>query len=244
MIPFSPKAVLTLKERRRIMKVYALIPSGGIGSRTKGAIPKQYLKFNGRELISYTLDVFQQSELIDEIIIAAQSHYFPLLKKISEQYSFTKITQIVEGGKERQHSVMKALKSINASENDLIAVHDAVRPLLPQSVLNKTLEAAAASGAAIAALKAQDTLIKGTDIIRSYTDRNEYYYVQTPQVFRYGILAGAMRQAETEGFIGTDESMLVHRAGFDIKIIDGSSFNFKITNKDDVRLFELICRSV
>jgi len=224
------------------MKVYAIIPSGGIGKRINNSLPKQYIKFRGKELIAYTIDIFQKCDLIDEIIVPAQKEFFNLLEEIKQRYSFTKITNIVEGGQERQHSVINALKSIAADDIDLIVVHDAVRPLLPQNVLKNVIETADSSGAAVVALKAKDTLIRGNDKILSYADWKEYYYVQTPQVFRYGILLNAMQKADSENFIGTDESMLVHHTGFDIKIVVGSSFNFKVTDQDDIKLFDFITR--
>ncbi len=110
------------------MKTFAIIPAGGKGKRGGTETPKQYLKFHDKELIAYTLDVFQNNNLIDEIIISAKSDFFSLLNEIKEKYNLTKISQIVEGGEERQDSVYNALKSINADDNDLIAVHDAARP--------------------------------------------------------------------------------------------------------------------
>lgn len=220
------------------MKIFAIIPSGGIGKRINSPLPKQYIKFNGKELIAYTLSIFQNSNLIDEIIVASQKDYFSLVEEIKIKNDFTKLSKIVEGGSERQASVFNAVKSLQANEDDLILVHDAVRPLLPESVLENSIEQAKKFGAAVVAINAKDTLIKGNDYVQNYVDRNEFYYAQTPQVFKYGIFEAAMLKAESENFIGTDESMLVHRAGFKIKIVEGSSLNFKITTDDDVKLFE------
>lgn len=222
------------------MKVFAIIPSGGIGKRINSPLPKQYIKFNGKELIAHTLSLFQNSNLIDEIIVPSQKDYFSLLEEIKIKNGFTKLSKIVEGGSERQDSVFNAVKSISANEEDLILVHDAVRPLLPESVLELSIKYAKNFGAAVVAIKAKDTLIKGNDYVQSYVDRNEFYYAQTPQVFKYSIFQAAMLKAELENFIGTDESMLVHRAGFKIKIVEGSSLNSKITTDDDVKLFEKI----
>ncbi len=222
------------------MKVFAIIPSGGIGKRINSPLPKQYIKFNGKELIAHTLSLFQNSNLIDEIIVPSQKDYFSLLEEIKIKNGFTKLSKIVEGGSERQDSVFNAVKSISANEEDLILVHDAVRPLLPESVLELSIKYAKNFGAAVVAIKAKDTLIKGNEYVQSYVDRNEFYYAQTPQVFKYRIFQAAMLKAELENFIGTDESMLVNRAGFKIKIVEGSSLNSKITTDDDVKLFEKI----
>lgn len=222
------------------MKIFTIIPSGGTGKRANSSLPKQYHQFNGKELIAYTLEVFQNCNMIDEIVISAQKKFSKLLEEIKEKYSFTKLTRIVEGGEERQFSVFNAFQSLNASDEDLIIVHDAVRPLLPQDILINAIETAKQFGSAVVAIKAKDTLIQGNDCVISYVDRKEYYYAQTPQIFKYKILFDAMKKAFNENFLGTDESMLVHRMGNEIKIVDGSSLNFKITNQDDIKLFKII----
>jgi len=224
------------------MKVFAIIPSGGSGSRMNNPLPKQYIRINGKEIIAYTLEVFQKCDSIDEIIISVNKNYSDLLQTIKNNYSFSKISKIVEGGEERQHSVFNALRSINAKNDDLIVVHDAVRPLLSIGILINAIETAKRSGSAVVAVKAKDTLINGTDSVLSYIDRQDVYYAQTPQVFRYKILLEAMNQAEKENFIGTDESMLVHRAKYKVNIVSGTSFNFKITNEEDLLIFEKIAQ--
>ncbi|MCX7798353.1 MAG: 2-C-methyl-D-erythritol 4-phosphate cytidylyltransferase [Melioribacter sp.] len=222
------------------MKTYAIIPAGGKGVRINSKIPKQFIKVNNKEIIAYTLEVFQKSNFIDEIIVPTQEEYFELLYQIKEKYFITKLTKIVKGGPERQFSVFNAIKSISANNNDFILVHDAVRPLLPFEVLEKSIQTAKEYGCAITAIKAKDTLIKGDKFIADYIDRNEIYYVQTPQIFTYKIFLEAMKYAEEKNFIGTDESMLVKNVGYNIVIVEGSSLNFKITTEDDLKLFEKI----
>jgi 2-C-methyl-D-erythritol 4-phosphate cytidylyltransferase len=222
------------------MNVFAIIPGGGLGKRVNSPLPKQFLKSNGKEIIAYTLDIFQQSDLIDRIIIAAQKEFFSLLEEIKLKYSFSKIINIIEGGKERQNSVFNALKSIPVGKDNLVVVHDAVRPLLSQNILYDTINNAIKYGSAVVAAKIKDTLLNGNEFVQSYVDREEMYLVETPQVFRYEILLEAMKKAEEDNFIGTDESMLVHRLGYEVKIVEGSSLNFKITNIDDIKLFKIL----
>jgi len=220
------------------MKTVAIIPAGGKGARSGATAPKQYLKFLKKELIVYTLEAFQQNVHIDEIILAAESNFFGLLEKLKSKYKLTKISKIVKGGEERQDSVYNALKSSEAKEDDLIAVHDAARPLLPQDVLTNAIETAKQKGNALVCLKAKDTLLKGNRVVESYLDRDEVYYVQTPQIFPHHILMKAMKNAYENNFIGTDESMLVRRIGEKVNIVDGSVFNFKITTAEDIEMFE------
>ena len=220
------------------MKVFAVIPAGGKGKRGGTATPKQYIRFHGKELIVYTLEIFQRNNLVDEIIISAEQPYFTLLNKIAKDYNLTKISQLVEGGEERQDSVYNALKAIKAEESDLIAVHDAARPMLSDSILTKAINTAKEKGNALVCLKARDTLLKGDHIVKEYVDRSEMYYVQTPQIFRYKDLKKAMKKAYEKNFIGTDESMLIKEIGIDINIVEGSMLNFKVTTMTDIEMFE------
>ncbi|MBI9072209.1 MAG: 2-C-methyl-D-erythritol 4-phosphate cytidylyltransferase [Melioribacteraceae bacterium] len=224
------------------MKNIAIIPSGGSGLRAGANIPKQYLKFNGKELIAYTLEVFQSCELIDEIIIPAKKEYFKLLNQIKEKYSISKLIKIVEGGKERQDSVYNALSHISTDEKTFVAVHDAARPLLPINILNTALKSVQKFDNIVIAINAKDTLINGDEFVDSFIERKSVFYVQTPQIFKYENLKKAMELAKKENFYGTDESMLVKRAGFEVKIAEGSALNFKVTTESDIELFKAITK--
>ena len=121
---------------------------------------------------------------------------------------------------------------------DTADVHDAARPLLPDSVLSSAIKIAKERGNALVCIKARDTLLKVDQTVREYVDRKEIHYVQTPQIFQYKILKKAMKNAYEKNFIGTDESMLVKELGVDINIVEGSMFNFKVTTMTDVEMFE------
>ena len=220
------------------MKTFAIIPAAGKSRRSGQLTPKQYIKFAGKELIVYTLEVFQKNKSVNEIIVAVHPDYFALLEKVRKKYRLTKISKIVKGGKERQDSVYNALLSIDADQNDLVAVHDAARPLLPQKVLTNAILTANKKGNALVCIKAKDTLVKGTDIVDSYVDREEVFYVQTPQVFRYKDLMRAMEAGYAADFYATDESMLVKNLGLKINIVNGSISNFKITTEDDLEFLQ------
>jgi 2-C-methyl-D-erythritol 4-phosphate cytidylyltransferase len=225
------------------MKIYAIIPSGGSGKRAGSDVPKQYLKFNDKELLAYTIEVFQNCKTVNEIIVAAQKEYFDLIRSIKNKYGFSKISKIVEGGSERQDSVANALKSIAAEDDDIIVVHDAARPLLTQEVLNNSIECALKHGGCVVAIKARDTLIKKTGDSIDYIDRENIYYIQTPQVFRYNILKKSFENAEKTKFLGTDESMILNNADYNFEIVEGKFENFKITTESDLDLFEKIAGS-
>jgi 2-C-methyl-D-erythritol 4-phosphate cytidylyltransferase len=220
------------------VRVFAIIPAGGKGKRSGTETPKQYLKFHGKEIIAHTLEIFQKNNLVDEIIISAEPAFFSLLEEIIKKFNLTKISKIVEGGEERQDSVYNALKAIKAEDGDLVAVHDAARPLLPDDILTKAINTAKEKGNALVCLKARDTLLKGDEVVKEYVERSEMYYVQTPQIFKYTDLMKAMKKAYEKNFIGTDESMLIKELGIDINIVEGSILNFKVTTATDIEIFE------
>lgn len=229
------------------MKTIAIIPAGGKGLRagntlTGTAAPKQYIKINGIELIVYTIKTFQKNKLIDKIIVAAEPDYFNLLLGLANKYKFTKLKLIVEGGATRQDSVYNALLSAEANQDDFIVVHDAARALLSDEILTNAVNTAKEKGNALVCIKAKDTLIKGKQTVVEYLNRDEVYYVQTPQIFKYKDLIKAMNKAYKEKFAGTDESMLVERIGKKINIVEGSVFNFKVTTKEDLEFFKKLVK--
>lgn len=225
------------------MKVIAIIAAGGKGLRSGFPTPKQYLKHNNKEVITYCLETFQKNKLVDEIIIAAEPEYFNLLLKVIAKYKLNKVSLIVEGGDTRQQSVYNALLSAQAKKDDLIAVHDAARALITDDVLSNAILTAKEKGNAVVCIKAKDTLIKGDKTIKDYIQRDEVYYVQTPQIFRYDVLLKAFKKAEKENLRATDESSLVRNLGKKVFISEGSVFNFKITTKEDFELFKKLVKS-
>ncbi len=224
------------------MKIIAIIPAGGKGFRSGFPTPKQYLKHNNKEVLSYCLDTFQRNKSVNEIIIAAEPEYFNLILKIILKHKFNKVKLIVEGGATRQQSVYNALLSADAKKEDLIIVHDAARALLPDDVLQNAINTAKVKSNAVVCIKAKDTLVKGNKSISEYINRDEVYYVQTPQIFKYQTLIRAFDKAEKQNLIATDESSLVRNLGKKVFISEGSVFNFKITTKEDFELFKKLAK--
>lgn len=221
-------------------RVIAIIPAAGKGKRFGGTTSKQFLKINGKEILAYTLEVFQKAKRVDEIIVAASKEEFPRIIKLQKKYNLTKLQTIVEGGKERQDSVYNALMMAELNKNDLVLVHDAARPLLSEKVLSDAISCAEKNGNALVCLQAKDTLLKKTNREHTYLNRSQVYYVQTPQIFRYAQLLSAFEKAKEEKFVGTDESMLVQRIGKKIHLSEGSPLNFKITTKEDFEMLKRI----
>lgn len=218
------------------MSTFVIIPAAGKSIRAGFPIPKQFLKFRDKELLVHTCEVFQTSPLIDKIIIATNEEYVPLVNSLVASYHLTKVCSVIVGGKERQDSVYNALRTIEAVDSDIVAVHDAARPLLSREVLATAITTAQAKGTALVCMKTKDTILSTAQGEFVYPDRSHIYQVQTPQVFAYSLLKKAFEKAYKDAFYGTDESMLVKRLGTNIELVEGNFLNFKVTTKEDVEL--------
>jgi len=225
------------------MKTFVIIPAGGKGLRSGTSVPKQYLKFYGKELIAYTIETFQKSGLVNQIIIAAEPTYHKRLFQIIKKYKFTKVNTIVEGGITRQDSVFNCIKSLNAEKNDMVIVHDAVRPLLTKTILNNAIKFAKEKGNAVVSIKAKDTLVKGANTVDDYIKRGNVHYIQTPQIFKYKDFVKAIKFSKENNYSGTDESGLMKKIGKRIFLVTGSAINIKITTQEDLKIFKTYIKS-
>ena len=159
--------------------------AGGKGERSGFSAPKQYLKFDGKELIVFTLEIFQRNDLIDEIVIPAEPVYFDLLNKLKKDYNLTKISEIVEGGKERQDSVYSGLQEIDVN-SELVCIHDSARPLVNTEDVEKVLKDGSAVGAAVLGVPAKATIkeVNSDSLVVKTLDRKTLWEMQTPQVLK------------------------------------------------------------
>jgi 2-C-methyl-D-erythritol 4-phosphate cytidylyltransferase len=212
-----------------------------------GAAPKQFLELRGTPILIHTLRAFTESPSVAAIYIAVRKPEIPRLKTLLEAHGFGGAEQapihIIEGGDTRQESVGHALAAVDGGEDDIVLVHDAVRPLIPAVVIARTVEAVGKHGAAIVALPAIDTIkqVERTAdgaIISSTIPREHVVLAQTPQGFRLGLLRRAYAEAEADGFVGTDESSIVERAGMQVAVVPGTIENLKITQQGDLDLAE------
>jgi 2-C-methyl-D-erythritol 4-phosphate cytidylyltransferase/2-C-methyl-D-erythritol 2,4-cyclodiphosphate synthase len=220
--------------------VTAIIAAGGRGARFGGDRPKQLQTLGGRPILQRSVDAFLHSDRITDIVVALP----PQLAADPPAYlrGAAKPIAIVEGGGRRQDSVANAFARA-AERADIVAVHDAARPLVTAEVIARTIDAAAEHGAAIAALPATDTVKRG-DARRVIVDtipRTEIYLAQTPQTFRTAVLRDALALAGSDD--ATDEAMLAERAGHPVRLVDGDPRNFKITTPDDLEAAERILRA-
>jgi 2-C-methyl-D-erythritol 4-phosphate cytidylyltransferase/2-C-methyl-D-erythritol 2,4-cyclodiphosphate synthase len=237
------------------MHVTAIIAAGGRGRRFGGAVPKQLLPVAGRPILERSVTTFLQHPLVDEVIVALP----PELVADPPPYlrAAPKPLQLVAGGERRQDSVLNAFKVAN-ERSDVIVIHDAARPFASPELVSRTIEAAAAGGAALAALPAGDTVkqvdpartgphdaqslrteFAAGDIVRDTIPRETIFLAQTPQAFRRHVLRDALALAET-GVDVTDEATLAERAGHVVRLVPGEPTNIKITTPTDLTVAEAL----
>ena len=212
-----------------------VIPAAGTGIRMGTKIKKQFLKLGEKEIIASTIEKFEKCHEIDEIILVTAKNMMELLTQIVKRENFKKVSAIVEGGKERQHSVYAGLCAINKN-TEIVVVHDGVRPFVRIEDIIKTIEVAKQKGACVLGVRAKDTvkICNEQNEIVTTPERNFVWYIQTPQTFQKDLLMRAFKRAEKENFVGTDESMLVERDGIVVSVVEGHYENIKITTPDDI----------
>jgi len=235
-----------VRRRKRIgMRTVAIIPAGGAGRRLGSAVAKQYLLLDGVPVLARTLKIFQQSTIIDEIILVVpQEDLISARRQLVDKYGLTKVIAIVAGGKERQDSVRNGLYAI-AGICDVVIIHDGVRPLLTCEMISKVVAAAKNGGASSMGVKFKDTVKQtaDSDTVEATLPRNNLWLTQTPQAFSFDVLQKAYAAAASDKFYGTDDASLVERIGVKVKMIAGSYENIKITTPDDLIIAEAFIKN-
>ena len=234
------------------MQVFVIIPAAGLGTRmavggASGHAPKQFLELGGKPILTLTLEAFLQLESVHHIFVAVRQNEIERIEAQLRENRLTQRISVVEGGDTRQESVRNALKKLKAEDDDIVLVHDAVRPLIDPATIQRTIEAVIRYQAAIVALPAVDTIkqVERTAdgaIITTTIPRERIVMAQTPQGFRCDLLRRAVEAADADGFAGTDEASLVERLGLEVAVVPGSPRNFKITQPGDLALAEFYLR--
>lgn len=229
------------------MKTSAIITAAGDGRRMTSDNKKQFLKLGEVPLIVHSLQTFQDSNWVDEIILVAPEKQIEYCtEEIVGANNLTKVKKIVPGGEKRQESVFNGLQSVSGN-SDLVAVHDGVRPFLSSFILEKAIKEAGEKDAVVVAIPVKDTIkkISSSGVISEGVSREALQRIQTPQVFKKDILVRAFENARKDDFYGPDESTLVSRLGVPVYLVAGSELNIKITTPDDLLLGEaiLMCRN-
>jgi 2-C-methyl-D-erythritol 4-phosphate cytidylyltransferase len=244
------------------MKVIVIIPAAGLGTRMapmpstldakkkKPHPSKQFTELGGTPILIHTLRKFAGVDAVGEIWIALRENEIEgFRERLRREPSsvLAKHVALVVGGEHRQQSVEHALQAITASPDDIVLVHDAVRPFVTAEIIREVIEAAKKYGAAIAGLPAVDTVkqVERTAegaIIKATIPRAGVVLAQTPQGFRYSVIKKAFDEAAADGFAGTDEASLAERSGHEVAVVMGSPRNIKITTPGDMELAEFYLR--
>lgn len=230
------------------MRVIVIIPAAGLGTRMSAAAgdksrSKQFFELQGTPILIHTIRKFAASSRVSEIVIALRKNEAAGFLKQAEQEGIQKLLHVVEGGEHRQNSVSNALASIDAAPDDIVLVHDAVRPFVDDSTINGVIDAVKKYDAAIAGIPAIDT-VKQVDrtadgaVVLATVPRERMVMAQTPQGFRYALLKKAFDEAAADGFLGTDEASLIERSGSPVHVVMGTPRNIKITTPGDLELAE------
>jgi 2-C-methyl-D-erythritol 4-phosphate cytidylyltransferase len=220
-----------------------IIVAAGTGSRMKKDINKQFIKLNSKEIIAYTIDKFYNNENIDDIVVVIkkdEEEYFT--ENIINKYKFENI-KIAYGGAERQDSVYNGIKKLEKNCN-IVLVHDGARPFITSNIIKNSIEQAKEHNAVVVGVKVKDTIkvVSEDGNIVDTPNRSYLWSVQTPQVFKYEIITKAYQDAYNNNYYGTDDAMLVERIGYNVKMVEGSYDNIKITTQEDLNFGEQILK--
>jgi 2-C-methyl-D-erythritol 4-phosphate cytidylyltransferase len=247
------------------MQVFVLLPAAGLGTRMAGPQPKhtndpdsashpslgnppkQFLALDGIPILIHSLRAYAAVERVTGINVAVRKPEMERVEGQVAEYGFARKVHVVEGGDNRQESVAHALAAVPAGPDDIILVHDAVRPLIDAATIDRTIDAVSEHGAAIVGLPAVDTIkqVERTAhgaLITATLPRESIVQAQTPQGFRFSLLQRAFAEATADGFVGTDEASVVERAGLSVAVVPGSQVNLKITQPGDLELAEFYLR--
>jgi 2-C-methyl-D-erythritol 4-phosphate cytidylyltransferase len=221
---------------------FALIPAAGMGKRMGASINKQYLQLDGLPIVARTIAIFERSPLIGAIYLVIPAEEIPYCQEhVIDACGFRKVREIVPGGRERQNSVMNGLNAMrpDVTDNDIVLIHDGVRPLITPELLSESISCALNNDGALVAVQAKDTIKTVHDgIVTGTPPRETLWQAQTPQSFRFSKIYDAHRSAEQDGYIGTDDASLIERCGGNVRIVRGDYRNIKITTPEDLVLAE------
>ena len=219
-----------------LKKCGVVIVAAGSASRM-GGIDKVMAPLDGEPMIVRTVRNFQNCDAISEIVVVTRPDLIESIQKFCTRYP--KLKAVVAGGKSRQESVSLGLDALS-KEMKLVAVHDGARPFADWQLIDRCVRAANTYSAAAPAIPVKDTIkvVEGR-IVKSTPDRATLFAVQTPQVFDFDLLRGALVKAEQDGAAVTDDCSAVERLGMSIKIVEGDERNIKITTPLDLKIAEL-----
>lgn len=219
----------------------ALIVAGGKGKRVGKHISKQFIEIKDKPIICYTLEAFEKSNLIDEIIVVISKDDMDYFRKnILERYKFNKIIGVVQGGAERQDSAYNGLMAIEKC--DIVLIHDGARPFVSEKIIEEGIKYASIYGAAACGVIPKDTIKVRNDhsFSQKSLERSSLFAVQTPQCFKYEAIIRAHEQCRKKQLKVTDDTMVMESCGAEVYLYEGSYSNIKVTTPEDLALAEYL----
>lgn len=223
-------------------RVVAIIPAAGSGLRMRCKVPKQFLKIDGRPVLALTLDAFENCSAVDAVILVVPPVEVEYCRRaIVGRYCLKKVGAVLAGGETRCDSVRLGMTAAGDGF-ELVVIHDGVRPLVKPLLIERVIEAARISGAAIAGIPARDTVkeVDGELVVKTY-DREKVWLAQTPQAFRFSILVDAHERSGSGCFVEpTDDASLVERAGGTVVVVPGDEDNIKVTTPRDIAMVKFL----
>jgi len=222
------------------MKTQVIIPAAGLGVRLKITVAKPLIELNGKPLIVYSLEVFEQCSCIHSVILVGGKDNLSDFKKIISKYKIKKVAEVIEGGTTRRDSVRNGLEILDA-DTKLVMIHDGARPFITPGIVQTCFLSGTKAEALVTAVPVKATIKRVNPVtmtVEATLDRNKLWQIQTPQVFRKELIVRAHRQVQL--YDPSDDALLVERLGVDVKVIHGDEKNIKITTKEDIELAEAI----
>lgn len=220
------------------MKYYAIIVAGGSGHRMKTHLPKQFLKLGDKPVLMHTIERFYRSELQPEILTVLNENFFGYWKELCHTHHFDIPHTLIAGGKERFDSVKNALNYIQ--DDSVVAIHDAVRPVVTNELITRCFKQAETKGSAIPVTASRDSLRRRENNTSRAVPRDDIWIVQTPQTFQSGLLKEAYNQPFSQEL--TDDASVVEKMGREVFLTEGDTRNIKITYPEDVEVVSLFLR--
>jgi 2-C-methyl-D-erythritol 4-phosphate cytidylyltransferase len=220
------------------MRTLAIVLAGGAGKRMGSSTNKQFLLLDNKPIIVHTLQVFQDCRPIDGIYLVVNHKDLPIIQEeILEQYHFNKILKLVIGGRLRQDSVRNGLEAIDEA-CDIVTIHDAARPFVSPSFIEKSIFLMEMFDAIIPAIPARDTIkaISKEGFVMKTLERDSLWQIQTPQTFKYELIIKAYREGMAKKLCGYDDSTFIEYLGKKVKVMEGSPYNIKITTPEDLTI--------
>lgn len=223
----------------------ALILAAGVDARFQMNIPKQFVNVNNRPIIVYTLEIFQKHPEIDEIIVTCLDGWQEMVRVYGKQFNINKLKGIIPGGKDAQESTYHGLQLLKErmGAGDIVVVHDAIRPMVSEELINCSINTCRKKKMGVAATQVMDNILHSDDRKTGYQsiNRNAIMKVQTPQAFDFEFLMNLHERAIAEKCFGAwDNSSMITRLGEKVYFSEGSALNMKINTMEDVEMFRAL----